>query len=311
MSVIKTSFPLKKSAAATVIQHDHTLWEKLFIGGIYIFLALFAIACFVPFWVVIIGSFTSEGSLRTNGFQLYPGEWSLYAYEYLLSGNQIFRSYGITITVTIVGMVLAVLTSSMFAYVLSHPKVKYRNIMAFLTYFTMLFGAGLVGFYILISNWLHLKDSIWALILPYLLNPFYTFILVSFFRTVPYEIQEAATVDGANDIRTFFQIIWPISTPAIATICLFYALLYWNDWWLALLFIDDYKLHPLQMMIRQLISSIDAASYVDSSTTITQSIPAYGVQLATVCLTIGPIVFFYPFIQKYFVKGLTIGSVKG
>ena len=145
-----------------------------------------------------------------------------------------------------------------------------------------------------------------------MLNPFFAFIMVSFFRTLPYEINEAATVDGANDLRIFFRIILPISKPVIATVGLFYALQYWNDFFLALLFIDNYKLHPLQMMIRQLISNINMSAYVGGSqTTYTQPLPTYGVQLATVCLTIGPIIFLYPFIQSFFVKGITIGALKG
>ncbi|WP_238403669.1 carbohydrate ABC transporter permease, partial [Paenibacillus paridis] len=137
------------------------------------------------------------------------------------------------------GTVLAVIITAMFAYVLAHPKVKYRNTLAFLTYLAMVLGGGLVGFYIMVSNWLHLKDSLWALILPYLLNPFYAFILVAFYKSLPYEINEAATIDGAGDIRLFYKIILPISTPVIATVSLFYAIQFWNDWYLSLLFIDD------------------------------------------------------------------------
>ena len=176
----------------------------------------------------------------------------------------------------------------------------------------MVFGAGIVGHYLLIANWLDLKDTIWALILPYMINPFFVFILVSFFRTVPTELSEAATVDGANDIIIFFRIVVPVSKPAIATVGLLYALQYWNDFWLALMYIDDYRLHPLQIMIRQLISNLRAASYIGNTQTAYQQIvPNYGVQLATVCLTIGPIIFLYPFLQRYFVAGLTVGSVKG
>jgi putative aldouronate transport system permease protein len=229
-----------------------------------------------------------------------------------LSGEQVFRSYGVTLFVTVAGTALGVLLTASFAYVLSHPKVKYRHILSFLTFFTMLFGAGLVGFYILIANWLGLKDSLWALILPYLLNPFYAFILVSYYRSLPYELNEAATVDGANDIHIFFRIIWPVSLPVIATVALFYALQFWNDWYLSLLFIDNYKLHPLQIMIRQLMSNLNAMAYVGGSQTdYNISIPTYGMQLAIVCITIGPIVFVYPFVQKFFIKGMTLGSVKG
>jgi len=278
----------------------------------YAVLIAFALFCFIPFWIVFINSFADESILQTAGYQLLPGKFSLDAYEFLLSGKQVFRSYGITILVTIAGTTLGVLVTAAYAYTLSHRKVKYRNILSFLTFLTMLFGAGLVGFYMLIANWLHLKDSLWALILPYLLNPFYAFILVSYYRTLPYELNEAATVDGANDLYIFFRMIWPISLPAIATVSLFYALQYWNDWYLSLLFIDNYKMLPLQMMIRQLMSNLNVAAYVSGSQTqYNVVVPTYGMQLAIVCVTIGPIVFVYPFIQRFFIKGLTLGSVKG
>jgi len=288
------------------------LRERAFVVMMYTVLVIFALVCFLPFWLVIINSFATETSIQTQGYQFFPRGFSLSAYEYLFSGKQLFSSYKVTLFVTTVGTLLAVLITATYAYTLSHPRVKYRNILSFLTYFTMLFGAGLVGFYMLIANWLGLKDSIWALILPYLLNPFYAFILVSFFRTLPFEMNEAATVDGANDLVIFFRIIWPISTPIIATVSLFYALSYWNDWWLSLLFVDNYKLHPLQMMIRQLMSNLNAKAYVaGSGTNYNIVVPTFGMQLAIVCMTIGPILFVYPFIQKYFVKGITIGAIKG
>lgn len=286
--------------------------ERLFTFVLYAFLLVFSVICLLPFWLVIIDSFASEASLREHGFQLLPSEFSLQAYKYLFSGKQVFRSYGVTLLVTALGTLLALGLSSSYGYVLAHRKVKYRSILAFLTYFTMLFGAGLVGFYMLIASWLGLKDTLWALILPYLINPFYVFILVSYFRTLPYEMNEAAHIDGAGELRIFASIMMPVATPVLATIALFYALQYWNDWWLALLFIDDYKLHPLQIMIRQLVSNMNAQSYIGSSgTSYAIQVPTYGVQLATVCITIGPIIFLYPFLQKYYVKGLTVGSVKG
>ncbi|MBB6670737.1 carbohydrate ABC transporter permease [Cohnella nanjingensis] len=297
---------------AVKVKTDRSLSEKTFVLFIYAFTGLFALICVLPFWLVLINSFAAESSIKQHGYQLIPKAFSLNAYQYLAHGKQIASSYLVSTTVTVAGTVLAVLITAMYAYVLAHPKVKYRNVMSFLTYFTMIFGAGLVGFYILIANWLHLKDSLGALILPYLLNPFFAFIMVSFFRTLPYEINEAATVDGANDLSIFFRIIIPISKPVIATVGLFYALQYWNDFFLALLFIDDYKLHPLQMMIRQLISNINIGAYVGGSqTTYSQPLPTYGVQLATVCVTIGPVFLLYPMIQKYFVKGITIGALKG
>nr|WP_230986548.1 carbohydrate ABC transporter permease [Cohnella fermenti] len=302
----------KTAAKPARIRNDRTLREKLFVVFLYAFSGLFALLCFLPFWLVFINSFAAESAIKKHGYQLIPHDFTLYSYQFVMQGKQVASSYGVSVTVTVVGTLLALLITAMYAYVLAHPKAKYRNILSFLTYFTMIFGAGLVGFYILIANWLHLKDTLWALILPYLLNPFFAFIMVSFYRTLPYEINEAATVDGANELRIFFRIILPISKPVLATVALFYALQYWNDFFLALLFIDDYKLHPLQMMIRQLISNINISAYVGGSqTTYTQPLPTYGAQLATVCLTIGPIFLLYPFVQRFFVKGITIGALKG
>lgn len=286
--------------------------EKLFVGTIYVVIGLFSLLCLLPFWLVFINSFATESQIISKGYQLIPRQLTTYAYEYMFNGKQLFRSYYNTLYITVIGTLIAVLVSSMYAYSLSSRKVKYRNIIAFMTYFTMLFGAGLVGYYILIANWLDLKDSLWALILPNVLNPFYVFVMISFFRAVPSEINEAATMDGAGEIHIFFRIIIPISTPILATIGLFYALQYWNEWFNALLFIDNYKLHPLQIMIRQLVSSLNPEAYLGSSNAVSsQVVPTYGVQLATVCMTIGPIILLYPLLQRYYVKGLTIGSIKG
>ncbi len=288
-----------------------TTGDQLLAIAVYAIIIAFALACLIPFWLVFLNSFAEESVLQTEGYKLWIDSFHLDAYRFVLAGKQVAKSYGVTVFVTVVGTASALLLTSTYAYVLSHRRVKYRNVLSFLTYFTMIFGAGLVGFYMLMVSWLHLKDSIWAMILPYLLNPFYAFILVAFFRNLPYEIYESATVDGVGDFRIFFRIVWPISTPALATVGLFYALQFWNDWWLSLLFIDDRDLHSLQMMIRQLMSSVSAASYVGGGTAYVSQPPTEGVKLATVCLTIGPIVLLYPYVQRHFVQGLTIGAVKG
>ncbi len=279
---------------------------------VYLFIIVFTIFALLPVWLVFINSFATEGAIRANGFSLIPEEFSVYAYQYLFSGSRVFISYRNTLVVTGIGTIGAVLITTMFAYVLAHRKAKYRQVMSFLTYLPMIFGAGLVGFYILVTRWLGLKDTIWAMILPYLMNPFFVFILVAYFRKIPYELYEAASIDGANEIYTFFKIMFPIALPAIATVSLFYSIQYWNDFWLALLFIDNYDLHPLQMMIRSLLSKVDAARYIQSGNAAIRNVaPTYGIRLATVCVTIGPIILVYPFIQRYFVKGVTIGALKG
>lgn len=285
--------------------------EKGFYIIIYIVVILFTLFALIPFWLVIINSFASEANIARNGYQLWPSEFSLDAYTYVFRGNQVYRSYRNTLLIVGIGTPLAVMTSCMYAYVLAHRKVRYASKLSFVTYFTMIMGSSLVGFYILVCNWLGMKDNLWALILPRIINPFYIFIMVAAYRGVPYEIFESAELDGANDWQTFLRVIWPITLPTVATLILFYALLYWNDWWLALLFIDNYKLHPLQMMIRSLISSITASSYLAAENMTGIAIPTNAVKMAVVCITVGPIILLYPFVQRYFITGITVGAVKG
>jgi multiple sugar transport system permease protein/putative aldouronate transport system permease protein len=284
---------------------------KIFAGAVYLVVLLFALVCFFPFYLIVINSLVDNRILNQAGYQLFISRFSTDSYRYLFQGTQAFTSYKVTLFVTAVGSVLATAITSMYAFVLSNRKAKYRNVMAFFTYIPMVMGTGLVGFYLLVARWLGLKDTIWALIFPYLLNPFLVFVLVNFFRALPYELHESAFIDGANDVYIFYRIILPVSVPGIATVILFYALTYWNDWWLAILFINHYELHPLQMMIRSLMSQINATQYVMGRSMYIQSVPSEGLKLATVCITIGPIVLLYPLVQRYFVKGLTLGAVKG
>ncbi|WP_246469620.1 carbohydrate ABC transporter permease [Cohnella nanjingensis] len=258
---------------------------------------------------MVINSFAVDKSLAVSGYAVWPSGFTLKSYRFLLQGKQIFTSYGVTASATAIGTAAGLAVTALFAYVLAHPKNRFSGVLSFMTYVPMIFGSGLVGFYLLVVRWLHLKDTLWALVLPYMMNPFYAFIFVSFYRSLPYELNESATVDGANEWVIFFRIIRPISTPVIATIGLFYALQYWNDWWLSLLFIDNSDLYPLQLLLRQLMSQMQLSTLNHGN--VLALPPAEGVKLATVCLTIGPIIFVYPLIQKYFVKGLTLGSVKG
>ncbi|MDQ1914589.1 carbohydrate ABC transporter permease [Paenibacillus sp. GD4] len=274
----------------------------------YGFIGFFALICFIPFWLVYIGSFTAEHQI-VKGFQMFPTEFSFDSYRFLFNGSQVYRSAFVSIFVTVVGTIGAVLLTSMFSYVTAHQKVKYRNALSFYIYFTMLFAPGLVGYYLLISNWLSLRDSLLALILPHMFSAFNAFLMTSYFRTLPFELNEAATMDGAHELYIFYRIIWPISMPVIATITLFYALSYWNDWFNALMFIDNPENHPLQMMLRRIISNSQNLDYLSANINIPVS--ATGIQLSTVVITIGPIIFLYPFLQRYFIKGMTIGAVKG
>jgi len=283
--------------------------DKMAILLFGLFVILFALVCLFPFWLMVVNSFAGTRSLALHGYSVWPDELTLDSYRFLLQGKQMFTSYGVTIAVTAIGTVIGLVVTALFAYVLAHPKNRLSSFLSFMTYVPMVFGSGLVGFYLLVVQWLHLKDTLWALVLPYVMNPFFAFIFVSFYRSLPYELNESANMDGAGEWTIFFKIIRPISTPVIATISLFYALQYWNDWWLSLLFIDNSDMYPLQLLLRQLMSQLQLTSLNHGN--VLKLPPAEGVKLATVCLTIGPIIFLYPVVQKYFVKGLTLGSVKG
>jgi multiple sugar transport system permease protein/putative aldouronate transport system permease protein len=275
----------------------------------YLFVAVMVICCTLPFYLVIMNSFALPQDLVREGFSLLPNRLSLAGYKYLLGSAGIGRNYRVSIFVTVVGTAMATLVTAGYAYGLAHPRMRYRGVLSFLTYIPSILGSGLVGFYLLMVKYLHLYDSLWSLILPYVLSPFNAFVMVAFLRDLPYELYEAAYLDGANDARVFFQVILPISAIPMMTVLLFYALAYWNDWWLATLFIQDTSKQPLQTLIRAILNRQVMASHLGSLTNL--RVEPLTVQLVTVCVTIGPILLVYPFIQRYFIRGITVGAVKG
>jgi putative aldouronate transport system permease protein len=286
--------------------------DRLLNGFFTAALLVFAIYCTIPFIAVISSSVTTEGALVRHGYSIIPRELSFEAYRLLLNSTVVFKAYGVTIFITIVGTLLSMLLTCAMAYGISVKALKYRNKIAFFIFFTMLFNGGLVPSYILISKYLHMKDTIWVLIIPALLNPWNMFLLRNFFATIDESLAESAKIDGANDIYILFRIILPVSLPALATISLFYGLAYWNEWFKAMLYISNPDLHPLQYMIMKVVRNLDFASQISDKVTIPGYIvPSNTTRLATAVLTIGPIIFLYPFLQKYFVKGLMVGSIKG
>jgi putative aldouronate transport system permease protein len=198
---------------------------------------------------------------------------------------------------------------ALLAYPISRPDFRLRKPLSFYIFFTMLFNAGVVPLYIFVTDYLHLQDTLIILILPYLVVPWFVLLLRTFFSRLPQELLEAARIDGAGEWRTFFQIVLPLSTPSLATVGLFSMLLYWNDWWLSLLFIDNAKLFPLQYLLYRLITNIDAIAA--SSQMGGVQLPTDSVRMAMAILAIGPIVFAFAFIQRYFISGITLGGVKG
>ena len=279
----------------------------------YIFIIGFAIACLVPFLLVLSSSFTDQASLNQNGYQLWPEVFSVEAYKMLFQSGTVVPAYGVTIFVTVVGTVLSMLVTCACAYSLSCKSMYYRRAIAMIIYFTMLFNGGLVPTYLWVTKYLHLSDSLWSLILPSLVNAWNLLLMRNFFNGIPEALSESARIDGANDMKILFKIILPVSLPGIATIGLFYALAYWNEWYKALLYIHTEWKYPLQYLIMQIQKNIQYVQQNAAQAGVVTDglIPAETVQMATAVVTVGPIILLYPFLQKYFVQGLTVGSVKG
>lgn len=279
----------------------------------YTVIILFSVVCLYPFVLVLATSFTSEAKILSEGYSIWPKEFSVDAYKLMFSTPKMLYAYGITIFVTVVGTFLSMLCSSACAYALSVKSFYYRNTVTFFIYFTMLFSGGLVPTYLWITKYLGMTDSIWVLIIPSLINPWNVLLLRNFFSGIPDSLAESAKIDGANDIVILFKIIIPISLPGLATVGLFYALGYWNEWYKAMLYMRSEWKYPLQYIIMQITRNIKFADELASmgGTTVQGLVPAYSSQMATAIITIGPIIFLYPFLQKYFVTGLTVGSVKG
>ena len=279
----------------------------------YPLICLFALVCIIPFFLIIASSFTSESYIIKNGYVLWPKEFSTSAYELIFKNPaKILRAYGVTAFVTIIGTALSVFVNAMTGYVLQRKDFRWRNIFSFYFFFTTLFSGGLVPWYILCVKTLHLKNTIWALIIPTIVSVWNIILVKGFMGGIPGEITESAKIDGAGDFRIFVKLILPLSKPVVATIGLFTALAYWNDWYMCMLFIDKKELFDLQYPLYQLMGSIKALREIASQSTISvSSMPIESTKMALTIVATGPIILVYPFVQKYFVKGLTLGSVKG
>ena len=278
-----------------------------------IIIAVISIICLLPFLLVVTGSITDENAIYQHGFSLFPSQVSFFAYSVIFRSPQaILRAYGVTIFITVVGTALGLFITAMTAYVLYRKDFKYRNVFAFFFYFTTLFSGGLVSYYIFMVRYLQIKDTYFALILPLLLNVFYLLIMRNFMNSIPFSIIESAKIDGAGDFTIFIRIVIWIITPALASIGLFIALAYWNDWFNAMLFLEDHKRFPLQYMLYRIINSVRFASSMTANAGIpAPRMPQQSIKMAMTVVATGPIIFLYPFLQKYFVRGITIGAVKG
>lgn len=278
-------------------------------GIIYVVVTLVALFCILPMLLVLITSFTEEAAIARNGYSFFPEAWSLMAYKTLFAkGETIGRSYLISFSVTIVGTFLSVLITYMAGFALANQQFKYRNGFALFFFITTVFNAGLVPQYLIIKQ-IHLYDTFGALIIPGMFSAFNMFLVRNYLNGIPFSLMESAKVDGAGVLKIAFHIYMPISKPVIATITLFYGIGYWNNYFNALMFVDNNKLHPLQMILFKLQSDIQMLKQL--STGVTATPPTESFKMATTIITIGPIVLLYPLLQKYFIKGIVVGAVKG
>lgn len=285
----------------------------------HVVLALFSLLCIVPFVFVVIISFTSEDSIRQIGYSFAPLQWSTHAYEYVFKmGDALWRSYFNSFFITIVGTFFSVALTLLYAYPLYRKDFRQRHFFNFLSFFTMIFGGGLVPTYIICKNVLGLSENYAALIVPMLFNPFNVIIMRTFLQTsCPTELIEAATIDGSGEYNTLLRIVTPIVKPGIATIALLNALSYWNEWFLSLLYIRQNKeIIPLQYLLMQMQRNADFLAKNShmlgaESANIAVNLPSQTLKMALVVFIVVPIACAYPFFQRYVVAGLTIGSVKG
>ena len=284
-----------------------------------VFMGLIALLTFLPLVLVVIISFTSSESIAYNGYSFFPSEWSLEAYQTLFkTGRSLLDSYIITIFYTVTGTVLSLFVTSLFSFVLAQRRFRARRAMAFYAYFTTLFGGGLVPSYILNVRYLHLYDTIWIFLLPGLVGAFNVIMLRTFMQTsIPETLFEAACIDGASDFRTYWQIALPLCKAGLATIGLFNVVGRWNDWFTGMLYIQNPKLVPLQTLLQRIQNNLDflkqnaQMANTPDALEILKNIPSESTRMAITIITIFPLLIAYPFFQRYFVKGITVGSVKG
>lgn len=282
--------------------------EKIAQAFIITFLTIFTLLCLLPFLNVLGSSFATSGEISTRPFIIIPKTFTLDAYRYILSTPTIFKSIGVSIFVTVIGTFVSMVITSFLAYALSRRYLHGRSFFNFLIVFTMLFSGGMIPSFILVNS-LGLIDSLWALILPSCVSAYNMIIMRNFFQGIPDSLEESAKMDGCSDWAVFFKIILPLSLPSIATISLFYAVTYWNTYQSAILYINDSNKWPIQVLLRQIVIVSSGMNADASSVDIIP--PAQSVKMAVIMVATLPMLIVYPFVQKYFVKGAMVGSVKG
>lgn len=307
----------KKNKEAADVQSFNRISARANILLNIMFLIL-ALICVIPAVLVVSISFSAEQSITDYGYRLIPKIISLDGYGYLLKqGALIIRALGVSLFVTIVGTALGTLLTTLMGYVLSRPDYKLNGFLTMLVFIPMVFNGGLVSTYFIVSQFLHLKNTLWVLILPLSVSSFNVVICRTFFKTtIPEELIESAKMDGATQFKIFFQIVLPISLPVIATIGLFLCFAYWNDWYQSMLYIDNQRLYSLQALLNAIMTNINmlaqnAATMGASMADMVANMPKEAARMAIVVIIVLPIACAYPFFQKYFISGLTVGAVKG
>jgi putative aldouronate transport system permease protein len=288
--------------------------DKLIFSAIgYTVVVVTAMLCLIPFIFILSGSFSEEAAIFEYGYRLFPKVFSLDAYKFVFEAPQkIIKAYSVTIFVTAAGTFLGLYLTAMAGYVLNRKELKTRGFFSLYFYFTTLFSGGLVPWYILMTQYFHMENNILSLILPLLFSVFYIIIMRSFMSSIPDSIVESAKIDGAGDFYIFNKIILPLSKPVLATVGLFLALRYWNDWYQAMLFITKEQLYPMQYFLYKILSDmqfmVEAAQIPG---VVVVDMPQESFKLAMTVVATGPIIFLYPFLQRFFIKGMTVGAVKG
>ncbi|MCI8984622.1 MAG: carbohydrate ABC transporter permease [Lachnospiraceae bacterium] len=280
-----------------------------------IILTFLVIVTLLPIVLLVIASFTKEQVLVQNGYTFFPKALSLDAYYYMVKqGAVIVRSYGVSFLVTVLGTVMSVVVTTTLAYPMARKSFRYKNVLSFFVFFTMLFNGGIVPSYIMWSRFFHIKNTLWALIIPnYMVTAFNVILVKNFYQNnVPDALVEAAQIDGASELKTFYRIMFPLSRPVVATISLFTGLCYWNDWTNGLYYVDNEKLFSIQLLLMKIMNNIQA---LKANTALmgtgTVELPGTSVRMAMAFVGILPILIVYPFVQKYLVEGVVIGAVKG
>lgn len=277
---------------------------------------ILVIAALIPILLLVLASFTDEKEILSSGYTLFPENWSLDSYIYMIKqGGTIFRAYGISILVTVIGTVASVFITTMLAYPMSRKSFKYRSALAFFVFFTMLFNGGVVASYIMWTRFFHIKDTLLALILPnYLVTAFNVILVRNYYQNnIPDSLIESAQLDGAGEGTIFFKIMLPLAVPTVATVSLFTGLTYWNDWINGLYFINDTSLFGIQNFLIRIMNNIQAlkSTAATSGVAITVELPSSSVRMALAVIGMLPILVIFPFVQKYLIRGVVVGAVKG